>query len=428
MASSKRSPKQIFESLTAAITKKPPFVHGAVSLPPTSTALYFGATDAGRLDLLSPQKKQLEQLLAACSPATFGMNKEDVLDEEYRKAGKLDAENFAFNFDVMNSEITTQITNVLLQGRSDPTFVPELYKLNVYGKDGFFKPHKDTPRSEVMFGSLVLVLPTPHEGGQLMLRHEGDEWTFDSAEILSEQPSPSIAFIAFFSDVEHEVLPVKSGHRITISYNLYSKMDDPFTKVVHVPSPIQLAVEESLRGVLDSKVLRRGGFIGFGLSHEYPLRAGGRLPSTLKGTDEMVRQACEKLKLRVMITLLYEAGPDDGSFTHVMFLTYPDILAEGELQAEGGQIHEPLLEMRGANPLLVKYTEEDGFDFKKSPTPEEPLEAWCVTPKMKNNVSSLYQAYGNESTTNYLYGRLHLLALVGPVGLRETAKDDKEDP
>ena len=61
------------------------------------------------------------------------MNKEDVLDEEYRKAGKLDAENFAFNFDVMNSEITTQITNVLLQGRSDPTFVPELYKLNVYG-------------------------------------------------------------------------------------------------------------------------------------------------------------------------------------------------------------------------------------------------------------------------------------------------------
>ncbi len=152
MASSRRSTKEAFKSLTAAITKKPPFVHGAVSLPPTSTALYFGSSDAGcatfqhvqrrfllitsryrRLDLLNPQEKQLEHLLAACSPATFGVNKEDVLDEKYRKAGKLDAENFAFNFDVKNSEITTQITNVLLEGRTNPTFVPELYKLNVYG-------------------------------------------------------------------------------------------------------------------------------------------------------------------------------------------------------------------------------------------------------------------------------------------------------
>lgn len=89
------------------------------------------------------------------------------------------------------------------------------------GKDSFFRAHQDTPRGAKMFGSLVLVFPTPHEGGSLVLRHEGKEWSFDSAKVLAEQPSPSIGYVAFFSDVEHEVLPVKSGYRVTITYNLY---------------------------------------------------------------------------------------------------------------------------------------------------------------------------------------------------------------
>ena len=69
-----------------------------------------------------------------------------------------------------------------------------------------------------MFGSLVLVFPTPHEGGALMLRHEGKEWTFDAARVLSATSHYAlkrVAYIAFFSDVEHEVLPVTSGYRVT---------------------------------------------------------------------------------------------------------------------------------------------------------------------------------------------------------------------
>lgn len=32
----------------------------------------------------------------------------------------------------------------------------------------------------------------------------------------------SIQFAAFYSDVEHEVLEVHSGHRVTLTYNLYA--------------------------------------------------------------------------------------------------------------------------------------------------------------------------------------------------------------
>ncbi|KAL0575718.1 hypothetical protein V5O48_006252 [Marasmius crinis-equi] len=109
----------------------------------------------------------------------------------------------------------------------------ELYKLNVYSewvhcadqsstslhledKGSLFRPHKDTPRSERMFGSLLIVSSTPHTGGKLVLRHEGKKSTFDSGKLLSDAVD-EIAFVAFFSDVEHEVLPVTSGHRITLT-------------------------------------------------------------------------------------------------------------------------------------------------------------------------------------------------------------------
>jgi hypothetical protein len=63
-----------------------------------------------------------------------------------------------------------------------------------------------------MFGSLVVVFPTHHKGGLLVLRRGDEEWTISSDELLEEQPKPSIAYVAFFSDVEHEVMPVKAGY------------------------------------------------------------------------------------------------------------------------------------------------------------------------------------------------------------------------
>ena len=56
-----------------------------------------------------------------------------------------------------------------------------------------------------MFASLVVAFPAAHEGGKLLLRHDDEEWTFDSGQILSQTTTPSAAFIAFYSDVEHEV-------------------------------------------------------------------------------------------------------------------------------------------------------------------------------------------------------------------------------
>ena len=47
-----------------------------------------------RINLAHATPDELEQLSKACEPASFGMNQEDVLDETYRKAGKMDSKGF----------------------------------------------------------------------------------------------------------------------------------------------------------------------------------------------------------------------------------------------------------------------------------------------------------------------------------------------
>lgn len=89
------------------------------------------------------------------------------------------------------------------------------------GQDAFFKTHKDTLRSEEMIGSLVLVFPTKHEGGSLILRDDGQEWTFDSAKAVNKHEGPCIGYVALYSDVEHEVALVTRKCRVTLTYNLY---------------------------------------------------------------------------------------------------------------------------------------------------------------------------------------------------------------
>lgn len=109
-----------------------------------------------------------------------------------------------------------------------------------------------------MFASLVVVLPTPHEGGALALRHHGHEFMFNSADMLSKATTPSIAFAAFYSDIEHEVLPVTSGYRVTLTYNLFFKRDHPNdacslngTQEVSLKEPL----EEAIRLYISSSIM-----------------------------------------------------------------------------------------------------------------------------------------------------------------------------
>lgn len=77
-----------------------------------------------------------------------------------------------------------------------------------------------------MFGSLVVVFPTMHEGGALSLRPDGeDETVLDCGEWLRNSEIPSVAYVSFFSDVKHEVYQVEKG----LSHRQLPCPSKPFT-------------------------------------------------------------------------------------------------------------------------------------------------------------------------------------------------------
>ena len=152
-----------------------------------------------------------------------------------------------------------------------------------------------------MFGSLVVVFPTPHEGGALFLRHHGHEWTFDSAKALAAINQPTIGYVAFFSDIEHEVAPVTSGHRITLTYNLYfdddsgpvSKNDTVSKHLIPPQSPNQQVFSETFQALLGNpEFMADGGTLAFGLRHVYPIEESlEHVYNVLKGSDAAVYQS-----------------------------------------------------------------------------------------------------------------------------------------
>jgi hypothetical protein len=80
-----------------------------------------------------------------------------------------------------------------------------------------------------MFGSLVFCLPTEFTGGELIIRSPdlSTSITHDwgSTSISSGSSGYGVAWAAMYSDCERWVKPVITGHRVTLTYNLYKPAD-----------------------------------------------------------------------------------------------------------------------------------------------------------------------------------------------------------
>ncbi|GBE87215.1 hypothetical protein SCP_1004620 [Sparassis crispa] len=431
------------ESLGSLITQKPPLCSGTLQLPYEQFILFYGKEgDARRVNLSSASDEALAHLAQTCHAATFGVHQRDVLDESYRKTGKLDLADFAMQFDAARTGLVDVVQTELLEAQRPRAVHAEPYKLKVYSPSAFFKSHVDTPRSEAMFGSLVVVFPTRHEGGSLVLRHDAKEWPLDFARILAEQSGPSRALLG----------PAARG----LGVQSLTSSESQF--------------KERFRALLDAPVfLPRGGHLGFGLRHKYPLNtdfsrgfhsdededtdldedmyegtdedpnanvdAGANqevvrasvdntkseeepdnteseeepadqkvslqhLLAYLKGSDAALLHACRELSLRVSVRLLYKGHK-------------ADTLADRVLDLTEGAMDDPLwCNVRYHGGKLLSDTENVRRDMEVR---------WVTTPPKENLLSSPFVAYGNEASIGYAYMYLCLLVDVGKAGKRATA-------
>ena len=87
------------------------------------------------IDFASATPEELDQLTVACEPATFGHGTEDVYDETYRKARRVDSQNFSTQLDPVGSGLLQTIETQLAptQAKKPMSIKAEIYKLNVYG-------------------------------------------------------------------------------------------------------------------------------------------------------------------------------------------------------------------------------------------------------------------------------------------------------
>lgn len=75
------------------------------------------------------------RLVGDCQPATFGRFNKDVLDEDYRKASKIDETDFSTNFNPHEYDVINTIVQTLTDNSEDGEFrgiKAELYNLNVH--------------------------------------------------------------------------------------------------------------------------------------------------------------------------------------------------------------------------------------------------------------------------------------------------------
>ena len=290
---------------------------------------------------------------AACLPAHYGHGTELVYDETYRLAREILPGSFELNFNPL--ELSNGILSIIGEVFSIYAHA-ELYKINSYSSGGLFRPHQDTPRGENHIGTLVIALPSPFEGGQLILRHGSFEHVVDWSTPGRIDHPDGLHWVFFYSDIEHEVRPVTSGYRLTVSYNIYGSKLVPETMsfsqrtawdqrpasdeedsedqeedeepeehqeykaaIAKVDpawklSPIFSALLDAYR---NRNFLPNGGRLAFGLDHEYgfagrhnPLR---RFDWSLKGRDGALLATVKAMGLPYELKAVYEIHVDDAS-------------------------------------------------------------------------------------------------------------------
>ena len=259
-----------------------------------------------------------------------------------------------------------------------------------------------------MLGSLVIIYPTTHEGGELVLRHKDHEWKFDANSLTASQPSPSLAYVAFYSDIEHEVLKVTNGRRVTVTYNLY--LVDPTLR------PAALAVTPNLKPISNlqvtlqkllksSEFLPNGGTLGFGLAHLYPVAFETKLQemtSYLKGEDAHVYRACRELQLQPSLRMIY-----DDKLTGARYGIMMDKIVRNPIYDPQDECYSSVLVTELGGVLVNKA---EGAPIDRSHWAEEGLEdcdcesiTWISALNERNKFHDVSVAYGNEISAGYIY-------------------------
>ncbi|MER5432845.1 2OG-Fe(II) oxygenase [Streptomyces sp. NPDC002588] len=168
-----------------------------------------------RLPLRAPQVKRL---ISVARPALFGRGEQTLSDTGVRDTWQILPDQLSLAGPSWSSLLSGALEHFRdALGLPSATWLrAEPHAMLVYGKGQFFLPHQDSEKDDAMVGTLVLSLPSAHTGGELVVEHAGQECAYRASKT-------DLTLVAFYADCRHQVTPVRTGYRVTLTFNLLAE-------------------------------------------------------------------------------------------------------------------------------------------------------------------------------------------------------------
>ena len=253
-----------------------------------------------------------------------------------------------------------------------------------------------------MVGTLVVTLPSSYTGGDLVVRHNEEQKAYRGSRT-------ALSFVAFYADCRHEVLKVKSGYRITLTYNLLLNGD---TSRPEGDDGTAAELADLLREHFSTPVPRYYGGpaadppnrLVYLLDHEYTPRALNW--QRLKGADAsrvaLLRAAADKAGCEAVLALAdikttHSAFAGDGDYRYGRRWAYD----YGEDDDGSGSTQYEIQELIDSEVALTHWTRPDGTRLEEASLSVDGTEVCAST--LTGDVepySSEYEGYmGNWGNT-----------------------------
>jgi hypothetical protein len=224
-----------------------------------------------------------EKLIAVALPALFGRGEQTLSDTGVRDTWELTSDQVTLGgpgWSGMLARAQEYFRDELGLPRTT-RLRAELHAMLVYETGQFFLRHQDSEKDDTMVATMVVSLPSAHTGGELVVEHAGQSTAYRAS-------STELDFVAFYADCRHQVTPVKSGHRVALTFNLLAEAEQPAEQpAAEADAELARCLTEHFTTPFNSwhrnaEPLRPGRLV-FLLDHEYTER--GLSWNRLKGVD-----------------------------------------------------------------------------------------------------------------------------------------------
>ena len=364
------------------------------------------------------------KLLGLGQPARFGRGEQTLTDPDVRDTWEIPKHlvRAQWNDATLKDILTTVKEELGLPNAAELT--ADLHSLLVYETNQHFLAHQDSEKDDSMVGTLVVTLPSSYAGGELMVGHN-EEWK------AYRGSKTALSLVAFYADCRHEVLRVKSGYRITLTYNLLLHGD---TSRPEGDGGTVAELGDLLREHFSTPVPRYYGGpaadppnrLVYLLDHEYTPR--GLNWRRLKGADAsraaLLRTAADKAGCEAILALAdikttHSAFPADEGYGYRRRGWYDDYDEDDDEYSGGASDSEreyDIQDLVDSDVTLTHWTGPDGTRLEETSLSVDSDEVCASTSTGDlEPYSSEYEGYMATGATRWTAGITGRRSSCGPV-------------